>query len=183
MKSSDQAAFSELYLRYNKSVYAYLLKFVKAPELAEDLLHDVFLKFWDIREKLDIQVGFSAYLYRSCHNKAVTTLKRVVTEQDIKNQLIAHAGDHNNEAYSVAETFHKYDQLVETALSQLPAKRRQVFTLVRQEGKSYIEAAATLGISVNTLKNQLQLADQTIKRFIREKGEFVLVILLLEKLF
>jgi RNA polymerase sigma-70 factor (ECF subfamily) len=97
--------------------------------------------------------------------------------------MIAHAGNQVTETYSVAETFQKYDQLVETALSQLSPQRRRVFTMIRLEGKSYNEVANALGISVNTIKDHLQMANQTLKRFIRETGEFVIAIILLENLF
>ena len=44
MARGDQAAFAAIYQRYHVGIYHYVLRFVKLPDLAEDLVHDVFLK-------------------------------------------------------------------------------------------------------------------------------------------
>ena len=54
LRTGDKKAFEEIYNRYHKPVYRYLVSLVKIPEIAEDLVHEIFVKLWDIREKLVI---------------------------------------------------------------------------------------------------------------------------------
>jgi RNA polymerase sigma-70 factor (family 1) len=183
MREGDQDAFGELYNRYNKSVYAYILSFVKVPEVAEDLVHEVFIKLWEIRFRMEIQSAFSAYLYRSCHNKAINTLKKATADRKLKSKMISGAMGEFETPSVLTATLHRYDRLVETALSQLPPQRRKVFTLIRQEGKSYNEVAQELGVSVNTVKDHLLKATRELKKYIKQTGEFALAIILLETFF
>src|SRR6266516_7557561 len=77
LSSGDQAAFEALYNRYHGGIYNYLLKFTKSAALAEDLVHDVFLKIWDIREQLKISSSFSSYLYRAARNTSIDPLNQM----------------------------------------------------------------------------------------------------------
>lgn len=54
----NKEAFTVIYQQYHAGIYNYLLKFTKNPVLTEDLVHDVFLKIWEIRAQLDIKSSF-----------------------------------------------------------------------------------------------------------------------------
>ncbi|HRQ51578.1 MAG TPA: sigma factor, partial [Agriterribacter sp.] len=71
LKSGSEAAFTHIYDRYHRGIYAYLVGFVKLPQLAEDLVHEVFMKIWEARERMEVTTSLSAYLYRISHNKAI----------------------------------------------------------------------------------------------------------------
>ncbi len=54
--------------------------------------------------------------------------------------------------------------VVMEALSRLPERRREVFVLVRQQGMSYREASAILGLSQQTVANHMSLALADLRR-------------------
>jgi RNA polymerase sigma factor (sigma-70 family) len=62
-------------------------------------------------------------------------------------------------------------------VGRLPAQRRKVYEL-KQEGLRYEEIADRLGISPNTVKNQLVEANRFLLEFLREHGLPVLLIIL-----
>ena len=74
LKKGDSKAFLELYDRYHLQVYNWALKFVKIPAIAEDIVQDVFLKIWVIRERLNPQLSFPAFIYRICRNRVFSDL-------------------------------------------------------------------------------------------------------------
>ncbi|WP_127127037.1 RNA polymerase sigma factor [Pseudoflavitalea rhizosphaerae] len=178
LQSGNQRVFEEIYERYHKRVYAYLAGFVKDNSLAEDLTHEVFMKIWDIRMQLQVHSSFSSYLFRICHNKAINALEKIAVDNKLRNRVIQHLQTHSSTQVQDTGAIKEYDQLLENALETLPPQRRKVFRLCREEGKTYDETAALLGISRNTVKEHMVKAQKTLRSFLDEKGDLAFVLLL-----
>jgi len=175
----NKEAFTAIYLQYHGGIYNYLLKFTKNPVLTEDLVHDVFLKLWEIRAQLDINVSFSAYLYRIARNVALTQLNRIALFETIREEVMHRVSlGINDQTLMNAVEAKQYEELLHQAIERLPAQRREAFILCRQQGKSYEEAAALMNISRNTFKQHLSLAVKSIKEYLLEHGNISLLILL-----
>ncbi|SEA39899.1 RNA polymerase sigma-70 factor, ECF subfamily [Chitinophaga terrae (ex Kim and Jung 2007)] len=175
----SREAFTAIYQQYHNGIYNYLLKFTRNPAQTEDLVHDVFLKIWEIREQLDIKKSFDAYLYRLARNTALTQLNRIALYDTIRDEIMHRLSlglnDHSlmNEVES-----RQYEQLLQKAIDSLPPQRREAFILCRQQGKSYEEAAALMNISRNTFKQHLSLAVKSIRDYLLENGSISLLVLL-----
>ena len=68
--------------------------------------------------------------------------------------------------------------LIAEAVEKLPARRREVFRMSRLEGYSRKEIAETLGISENTVRNQLGEAVEFIRDYITKHKSLYLPALL-----
>lgn len=178
LQSGDQRVFEEIYERYHKRVYAYLAGFVKDNSLAEDLTHEVFMKIWDMRTQIQVHTSFSSYLFRICHNKAINALEKIAVDNKLRNRVIQHLQAIASTQIQDAGALKEYDQLLENALETLPPQRRKVFLLCREEGKTYDETAALLGISRNTVKEHMVKAQKTLRSFLDEKGDLAFMLLL-----
>ncbi|MBC9932864.1 RNA polymerase sigma factor [Chitinophaga qingshengii] len=176
----DQAAFTAIYMQYHGGIYTYLLKFTKNPLLTEDLVHDVFLKIWEIREQLDIQSSFAAYLYRLARNTALTQLNRLTLFDAVRDEVMHRVslGIHEQSVFNAVEQ-KQYEELLQKAIDNLPPQRREAFILCRRQGKSYEEAAALMNISRNTFKQHLSLAVKSIREYLLEHGNISLLMLLI----
>jgi DNA-directed RNA polymerase specialized sigma24 family protein len=53
LKAGDQASLSTLYNIYSDQLIYYVQRAAKSPFLAEDIVHDTFLKLWQHRDQLD----------------------------------------------------------------------------------------------------------------------------------
>jgi RNA polymerase sigma-70 factor (family 1) len=184
LRDGDKMAFAEFYNRYHKPVYRYLISLVKVPEIAEDLVHEIFLKLWDIRLKLEIKENFKGYLFWMCHNKAADTTKKIAGERILKNQLLLHY----YHTLSTVEThtleqLQRYDNLIDEALNSLSPQRRKVYELCKKQGKSYQEAANELQISTHTVKEHMSYALSALRDFLRQNGEFSLACIVMVQLF
>lgn len=175
----DRQAFTVLYMQYHGGIFNYLLKFTKNPLLAEDLVHDVFLKIWEQRGQLDIKTSFSAYLYRFAKNAALTQLNRIALYDAVRDEVM-HRASLNTSSQTVMNEVEarQYEELLQKAIDNLPPQRREAFILCRQQGKTYLEAAEIMNISRNTLKQHLSLAVQSIKEYLLEYGNISLLMLL-----
>ncbi|QEC42907.1 RNA polymerase sigma factor [Pseudobacter ginsenosidimutans] len=180
LQSGDQRVFEEIYERYHKPVYAYLTGFLKDNSLAEDLTHEVFMKIWDMRAQVQVHTSFSSYLFRICHNKAINALEKIAVDNKLRNRVIQHLQAISSTQIQDTGALKEYDQLLENALESLPPQRRKVFRLCREEGKTYDETAALLGISRNTVKEHMVKAQKALRSFLDDKGDlaFLLVLIL-----
>ena len=71
--------------------------------------------------------------------------------------------------------------LWQAAVNGLPPRQRQIYKLRAEDGLSYAEIAEALGLSRNTVRNQLQTASTGILRFLRGRnaGESLIMLFFL----
>src|SRR5262245_3280674 len=53
LQSGDTMAFAEVYDQYSRTLFGLILRMVRNPQLAEDLLQEIFLKLWRSAGALD----------------------------------------------------------------------------------------------------------------------------------
>ena len=167
----EQAAFEAVYNRYHGGIYNYLLKFTKSTMLTEDLVHDVFLKIWDMRKQLKISSSFSSYLYRAARNTSIDHLKQIALHHKLVSHAFRFGQVDNNPTAENLYQWRQYHTMLEKATSSLSRKRREAFIYCRQEGKTYVEAASLMGISRHTLKEYLLEAVKSIKQYLLKHGD------------
>ena len=160
-------AFDALYHRYQQPVFANILKLVKAPEAAEDLLQEVFLSLWAHRQALSPDKSVGGWLFVVSYNKAATSLRQQLREAAVVVRQPALADTQTAEEQPDEELHQLQVAMVEEAVSHLPARKQQVFRLCRFEGKSYEEAAATIGISVQSVKDYLKQSTSFIRKYVQ----------------
>lgn len=174
LRAGDADAFQQLYNKYHAALYAYIIRFVKIPALAEDVLQDVFIKIWEIRKNVDPTLSFQAYLYRISRNSVFKLIKKIAADKELRNELASYMNAGAKEA-DVQLQWHQYEQILETAVNQLPPQRQNIFKLCRHEGKKYEEVAAELHISRNTVKEHMVLAVRFIKDYVYQHADIHMI--------
>jgi RNA polymerase sigma-70 factor (family 1) len=179
LKVGDKLAFTEIYNRFHKPIYRYLIGMVKMEEQAEDLVHEVFLKLWESREKLSIKGAFTPYLFRVCHNKAIDAIRKIAYDRKLRAGLLKAYENWVAAPQHSPEELHRFDNLVEESLDALSPQRRKVYELCRINGKTYNEAASEMGISPNTVKDHMSKALSTLRQIVQNRGELTILLILL----
>ena len=181
LQQGDTEAYITLYDQYYPSLYTYILHFINIPELAEDALQEVFIKIWEIRERINPELSFSGYLYRITRNHVFKRLKKISADAALRLQVMQEL-QHQTEDADTALLWKQYESLLHQAIAQLPPQRQKVFRLCREESKSYEEVAVELGISRNTVKEHMVLAMKSIKFFFFTNTDGILPLLLVSGL-
>ena len=176
LKKGDSKAFLELYDRYHLQVYNWALKFVKTPAIAEDIVQDVFLKIWVIRERLNPQLSFPAFIYRICRNRVFSDLKKIAVNERLTLNVIEQFRSLKESPADLA-IWNQYEVLLESAIRKLPKQRQKVFKLCRQGGKTYEEVAVELCISKNTVKEHMVMAVKNIREYFYQYGEMSFILI------
>jgi RNA polymerase sigma-70 factor (ECF subfamily) len=182
MSGDNEDAFDTFFYRYNTKVYSFILHMVDVPTVAEELVHDVFLKIWLNRRGLRDIVNPGNYLFVTAKNHALNQLEKMANERKGKNQLDAlpaNLGADPEEEFLYKESL----ALVTEAINQLPEQQRIVFQLSRERGLSREEIAEQLDISPNTVKNHLGTARKKIQQYLQAHGKVVTAVIYLHYFF
>ncbi len=162
----DKEAFNEIYVRYYSKLRSYVLKFVKVPQYAEDIVQDAFLKIWEIRESIDPEKYFSGYLFTITRNLVFKFFKQAANNTDVIDEVIISITSSESDVGKVIE-WKELGNEIQKAIMMLPPKRKEVFLLCKEEQMSYDEVSAKLGISRNTIKEHMVLAMKSIKESLK----------------
>jgi len=176
LKNGDTDAYLSIYNRYYNQLYSHVLRYIKIQELAEDIVQDVFLKLWNIRGQLKPELSVKSYLYRIGRNDVFKMMKRIAVDTELRAR-IAESIEEINLEQAPDMQWREYSLMLENAISKMPPQRRRVFKLCRQEGKTYEETAAMLGISKYTVKEHMMLAMKFLRQYFH-KADIVLGLLL-----
>jgi RNA polymerase sigma-70 factor (ECF subfamily) len=175
--SGNEKAFLAIFNTYRKEVYAYSLSILKVEAYAEEVVQEVFLKIWLKRKELDVTLSFRSYLIVITKNMALNVLKRATYEKKMREEIFYQSQKTYNPIYrEIREK--ELNEIQEKAIALLPPRRRLIFEMSRNEGKSFKEISTELGISINTVKSQMNKALETIRTFLLENSDISLTLLL-----
>ena len=166
MKKGKEYAFDFFFNYYYPGLCVYAQKMISIPEQkAKDLVQDVFVKFWNDREKSDIRFSIRSYLFASVKNRCFDLLRkkdRNVKVQEITNEMAV--SDELFETFVLSEL----EALFNKSLSKLPERCREVFELSRLQGLKNKEIAAMLNLSEKTVENQITKALHILKTELKD---------------
>jgi RNA polymerase sigma factor (sigma-70 family) len=157
----DRQALTELYARYQRLLFNYLLQLTPDYGLAEELFQDTLVAVWKSASSFGGRSSVQTWLIGVARRQAHNTLRQrkisLVNEAEL-DELVA-AGP-EPEDFTLASTAR--DELVE-AFKQLGPVHREVLVLILVQELSYEETAAALNVPVGTVKSRLSNAKRQLR--------------------
>ena len=153
LKNGSTKALEQLHGFYSPKIFAACRKFYLDNEDAEEVVQDVFLKIWNSRAKIKLNLSFKGYLFKISKHQILKKLQKKVMKETIENYL-----DHSSLiTCSVEEQlFYKdTEAFIDKIINQLPPKKQKIFLLNRNHDKSIDEIAAELGLSRRTVESHI----------------------------
>lgn len=179
--ANNEEAFKILFTRYRDRLFVYLLKITKSREASEEMVMDVFLKIWQIREKLNEIEDFPSFIFLVARNKAVDFLRLAAKDRVLRDLIweeIETPSDRLSDDNLIATQLR---EKIETVIGRLSPQRQIVFRLSREQQLSYGQIASHLRLSKSTVKNHMLDSLQFLRRHLSAHMELILIILLLFK--
>lgn len=183
IRDGSREAFDEMCGRYYAPLTAYARLFLHG-NWAQDVIQDVFVNVWVRREALNPEQSLYGYLLRSVYNQSVNYVNkhrhasnyRSYYQERIESIGYAYYDPDKN---PVIEKLYSQDlrKSINEAISALPDKCREVFTLSYLEGFSHREISDRLGIAQSTVENHVYLALKQLRSKL-SKSELLMVLLL-----
>lgn len=168
LKKSDNDAFKELFFKFQPKLYAFVLRYMKNRDDAEEIVQEVFIQIWENRTQINESLSFKSYLFTVTKNKIIDYFRKKKTENLYRNYVLNYIEILQDNTL-IELTNKDYNKALTDTISQLPEKRRSIFIMNKKLGMSRNEIAQFLNISENTVKNQLQEA-MNFLRNVFDKG-------------
>ena len=163
IRGGSQPALGRLMDRLWPELVRYAARQLGDVELARDIVQETFIQVWERRRAWTPRGSARAYLYRIARHLVIDEKRR----RRVRWRWLARQRQQNSPrpATPAEELDAKLlAEALESAVAALPNRRREVFELVVLRGLSYAEVAAVMGISVQTVANQMSAALRSVRR-------------------
>lgn len=155
---------------------------VKDKDTAKDVVQDFFINYWEKREHSEI-LNFKSYASRAVKNLSISYLRRKETENkrndsfsiELQETMLVDEQTIKDELDIQLKKEQELHQLIE----RLPKKRKEIFLAFVKDDLSYEEIAKKYGISINTVKTQMQRSYTFIKTHIKGNSLNILLFYIL----
>ena len=158
---NDQLAYKELYVLFFKSLQQFAISFVRSPEVAEEIVSDVFIKVWKKRAGLSRINNLKLYLFISTRNGSfnyLRTQKKTILQPEQYFVQLQSIYFNPEKLMLTAEMMNR----VQKAINDLPPRCQLIFKLIKEDGLKYREVADLLHLSLKTIENQMAIAIRKI---------------------
>lgn len=172
-RKGDGDAFSELVVRHQDRVYNLVMKFVRNPTLAEDVVQRVFINAYQRVRDFKGDAAFTTWIYRIAFNESVSTMRY---EGRRRGPSIYGDGDglivEPEDTHDPSEGLEREDRraLLMKALSLIAEEDRRLLLLREMEELPYDEIASILDIPVGTVRSRLHRAREALRAAIGTGG-------------
>ena len=160
-----QQKYEAIFREHFAALTYFANKYTGDTDSSKEIVHTVFVNIWEKRSDFDFDKAVKSYLFTSVYNRCMNFLRdnKKFTSRDDDDSLVKEEGEFHDQM-EVAEL----DTSIKRALQQLPEKCREVFEMVRFEGKKYAEVAEKLNISVKTVEAQMSKALKILREELRD---------------
>jgi RNA polymerase sigma-70 factor, ECF subfamily len=171
----DVRAFELLLSRHRKPVFNFILRFVREPALAEDLLQETFLRVIKGVDAYEKQAKFTTWLYTIARNLCVDNSRRAkhrkaasldapmnASEKDGAT-LLDVVSDRNAPATDRQVIGNELHGKLYDAISKLSEDQREVFLMREFLDMPFKDIAEVVGCPENTVKSRMRYALEKLK--------------------
>ena len=76
LKNGDESGLRQMFDIYYSPLCAFALKYIDSFDLAEDLVQEVFIKFWEKKRIDQLQGSLKSYLFSAVKNNALNHIRQ-----------------------------------------------------------------------------------------------------------
>ncbi len=130
---------------------------VKDRDDARDVVQQVFLKLWNLKDEISVDQNLKSYLHRSVINTALNFLEkkqRTISENLISNPALLNQQTQPENDFLSGEL----ETAIKKAIQALPEKCQLVFSLSRYSEMTNKEIADHLNISIKAVEKHISKA-------------------------
>lgn len=161
LDNRDMEAFTAIYDQYVYSLRRFAIVLLNNKHDAEDVVADVFVKMWQMRDRLTTEKNIKAFLFISVRNACLSVLRREQVRMNNRPAELETAQDSDipDEILIATELRNR----IRDEIERLPPQCRTVLKMTIYEGKKTAEIAELLNISCQTVTNHKSRAFQLIR--------------------
>lgn len=157
--------FKDIFEEHYEFIRNYLYYLSGDIDIAEDIVQDVFMKIWEVRDKIKDET-LKPLLFKIARNLFYNSHKRKVLDLRFVNSSVA---KNENESPEYLLEMKEFNAKLQKEISNLPEHCRTIFLMSRIDELKYHEIAARLKISVKAVEKQISKALKLLRQNIEYK--------------
>lgn len=161
VKNGNRKVFEVLFHDYYPFLTKFAEGFVFDRQIAEDIVQNLFLNFWENAKQITIDTSIKSYLYQSIRNRCLNHI-RDLHVQDKHKLLYIEASLNSEDPLSWHEM--GLTEKIHDAIESLPRQMKEIFKMKYLEGAKTRDISKVKGVSENTVKTQLQRAKEKLRQ-------------------
>ncbi|MCC8036400.1 MAG: RNA polymerase sigma-70 factor [Rikenellaceae bacterium] len=170
-----QGVFNDLFVKYNSRFVRFAEYYVHDRMVAEDLVMESFMRFWDKREKLPEDANHAAYILTSVKNRCLNHLSSLQYHRQVENDMASESRKMLDLSIRTLEACNpeallsqERREIIMRAIDSLPETTRNVFIRFRIDEQSYKEISEALGISTKSVEYELRKGEKMLRDSLKD---------------
>lgn len=171
-QQGDTIAYEDLQLLLEPAIRRFVSRMLSDPMLIDDMVQEVFIKFYKNITNIDPPEKLRPYIYRIARNQCYDELRRMGRRESVsldEEPVELHV------SFTQAHLQPKADDLthwillnieVREAIDRLPESQRRALILHSEEEMSYAEIAEIEGVSLGTVKSRIYYAKKNLRQYL-----------------
>ena len=152
-----------LFHHHWEAVFDAAFKKLGDEALAQDISQEIFISMWENRATLHIEGSIAGYLHGAVKYRVINHY-RMQAMREGHYAAIGYLMDQQTNTDSDSKLkLADAEMEIDRAMNLLPARMRQLISMSKRQDRSIREIADELGISTQTVKNQLSAAMKILK--------------------
>jgi RNA polymerase sigma-70 factor (ECF subfamily) len=166
LKSGDINALQALYNHHVSALYRYGMVLCHDEDKVKDALHDMFLSFWNNRERLTIPTSGKAYLMVSLRRRIfdkgpISTLQTIpIEEGDLDNKITLDP----EEMWVISEKEEENQQKLSRAMNLISDRQREIIHMKYIQQMEYEDIARIMNLNYQSARNLVTRALAALRK-------------------
>jgi len=153
--NNKEKGLQGLFVHYYRPLCVYAMKFLDDIYISEDIVQEIFIRFWEDKKYKSIQGSLKNYLFTSVRNRSINYLTNVKV---VRTEYIKHLNkEFAFQQFDDDELLDKKQKLHQE-IAKLPPQSQKVLRMIIFEKKKYKEVSEDMNISINTVKTHFSRA-------------------------
>lgn len=161
-QQDDKQLFARLYLNHWEKLYAIAWNRTKDEAVAQDLVQDVFVSFWERRKDINIRTSIAQYLTGALKNRLVDYFQ----SEQVKSRVFTHIMGQMDMLLrqpDSAWSHQEVEEVLDDELERMPENMRRSF-LLKLDNLSTPDIAKRLNLAEQTVSNLLTEASKRLRK-------------------
>jgi RNA polymerase sigma-70 factor (family 1) len=156
-QKDPEEACGLVFKQYYSVLCNHAVRFVYSQRIAEDIVADVFEKFW-AHKSFETITSYRNYLFISVRNACLNHLKSEFKHKGLLDLSVAESQESSGQSPYQHIKMDELSKAIEATIQSLPEKCQTVFLMSRFEGKKNHEIATELGLTIKAIEGHMTRA-------------------------
>lgn len=157
--SFAEQAFTEIYNRYSRPVFAYILRVLQDRTESKDIFQETFLRFFNFAKKKDTASNILYLLIKIARNLCLNSIR------DRKNNIQFEDNQSHDEPSNPLEQ-EDVSSFIAKALDLLDFEVKEIFILHHYHQLTFVEISSLTGESLAAIKTRYYRGKEKLKKFL-----------------